>query len=66
MCVSRCVYEQVCVCRCVQVCVGECELVWVCWRVHVGCVGECLISMIVRPGSNVSMIHGECTEMLIQ
>ena len=22
--------------------------------------------MIARPGSNVSMIHGECTEMLIQ
>ena len=24
------------------------------------------LSMIVRPGSNVSRIHGECTEMLIQ
>ena len=23
-------------------------------------------SMIVRPGSNVSTIHGECMEMLIQ
>ena len=24
------------------------------------------LSMIVRPGSNVSTIHGECTEILIQ